>query len=230
MSTNADSQNLAALLHDWLQSRTALWKQGLAEEAFKGNGVNALADSLKQLLDALERYDFSANPTHFGWWARLTGKDVLHEVQLRVAHKDVSSLMQQAQTHADAQLPWMARWQQIRSEHSAFASSLAARIKVCEVELSQTPAQEITNLQKQVNDARIVLMSAQITGQQLTMLHAKLETVLRHFNEVKLKLIPLWLDQLTGLMSGQSLNAGQLQAAAKAHAALSARLQAEMSA
>ncbi len=230
MSTNADSQNLAALLQDWLQSRTALWKQGLAQEAFQGGGVNTLADSLKQLLDALDRYDFSANPTHFGWWARLTGKDVLHEVQLRVAHKDISSLMQQAQKHADAQLPWIARWQQIRGEHTDFASSLAARIKVCEAQLVQGVVQETTSLQKQVNDARMVLMSAQITEQQFAMLHTKLETVLRHFNEVKLKLMPLWLDQLTGLMSGQSLSAGQLQAAVKAHAALSARLHAEMSA
>jgi hypothetical protein len=212
----------------WLDTRVHSTQEARREQLLERNGLQALGQAMRKLLAAMDRFDFSGMLQPPGRWARLTGRDVLEEVQFRVAHREVGELMAQAQRCADAQMAWAAQWLCIVQDHEVFVQELADRIRI-EARLMQQqaePAREAS--ERQVQNAQVVLTSARLTAQQFALLQNQHDTVLNRFQDIKHKLMPLWLDQMTALLHGRALDAGHLQAAVKTYTALSVKLRDEL--
>jgi hypothetical protein len=213
----------------WLDTRVNHAQEARREQLLERNGLQALGQAMRKLLAALDRYDFSGVLQPPGRWARLTGRDVLEEVQFRVAHREVRDHMAQAQRCADAQMAWAAQWLSIVQGHEVFVQELAERIRI-EAQLMQQqqagPARDAS--ERQIQNAQVMLTSARLTAQQFALLQSQHDTVLTRFQDIKHKLMPLWLDQMTALLHGRALDAGHLQAAVKTYSALSAKLRTEL--
>lgn len=216
-----------SLLPERIAGRVRDWHDDRTQRLLQGNRIQDLSHATRRLLDALDRHRFTDLLKAPGWWDRLTGRDVADEVQFRVAHKEVARLMAEAQACADEQMRWAGQWQAIAADQKEFERSLAERLRVEEKLLAQMQGAEREALAGQTQNARLVLASARLTVQQFALVRLHHDSVLKRFEDVKYKLIPLWLDQITALIHGRALNAEHAAAAARTYAALSARLKTE---
>lgn len=218
----------ASVLAQWIEQRSYRWHEGRNDTLLKSNPLQRLTKAMRELLDALERSDFSSMLQPLGWWRRVTGERVLNEVRFRLADREIAHLMAAAQACADKQLDWHAQWQAMVREHQEFVQGLAERIRIEQRVMQAEPPEEREARALQLQNAQLVLTSAQLTAQQFKLLQAKHDTVLARFEDIKHKLIPLWLDQLTAVIQGRALKAAHLQAAVKTYEALSQRLRTDL--
>ena len=216
------------LLAQWIEQRSHRWHEGRTDTLLKSNPLQRLTHAMRELLDALERSDFSRMLQPLGWWRRVTGERVLNEVRFRLADREIAHLMAAAQACADRQLDWHAQWQAMVREHHDFVQGLAERIRIEERLLRDDPPEHREARALQLHNAQLVLVSAQLTAQQFKLLQARHDTVLARFGDIKHKLIPLWLDQLTAVIQGRALKAAHWQAAVKTYEALSTRLRTDL--
>lgn len=214
----------ASPLAQWIEQRSHRWHEGRTEALFKASPLQRLAGAMRELLDALERCNFSSMLQPLGWWRRVTGERVLNEVRFRVADREIAHLMAAAQACADRQADWHAQWQAVVREHQEFVRGLMERIHIEQRLMQAEPPEEREARALQLQNAQLVLTSAQLTAQQFKLVQAKHDNVLARFDDIKLKLVPLWLDQLTAVIHGRALKAAHLQAAMKTYEALNQRL------
>ncbi len=222
MTDTGDGQ--AHPLAQWIEQRSHRWHEGRTDALFKASPMQRLTKAMRELLAALERCDFDSMLQPLGWWRRMTGERVLNEVRFRVADREIAHLMAAAQACADEQLKWHRQWQAVVHEHQAFVRGLMERIRIEQRLLQTEPPEEREARALQLQNAQLVLTSAQLTAQQFKLLQAKHDTVLARFHDIKHKLLPIWLDQLTAVIHGRALQAAHLQAAMKTYEALSSRL------
>ena len=215
-------------LAQWIEQRSHRWHEGRTEGLLKASPLQGLTASMRELLAALERSDFSRMLQPLGWWRRVTGERVLNEVRFRVADREIAHLMAAAQACAERQLDWHAQWQAVVREHEEFMRGLVERIRIEQRLMQAELAEEREARALQLQNAQLVLSSAQLTAQQFKLVQARHDTVLARFEDIKLKLVPLWLDQLTAVIHGQALKAAHLQAAMKTYEALSSRLRTDL--